>query len=361
MRYDVVIVGGSFAGLAVATQLRGRVLLLDRKPIGEGQTSACAAPVMTLERMGAQEAILEVHDDLVIHTHRGVAIWHTGVPFATFDYRTFCEVVLQGLDIDVKIAPAYGMDGGAVVTGAGVFAAPLIVDATGWRATLASSLRQGYVQRRLMGFGLETELPVTFPKGLHFYFDREIIPHGYAWAFPAGSHTRFGIGSYLAETKLQGPLERFLARFGLQPGPCHGGFLASGLRDPVLGHVFVVGDAAGQCLPLTGEGIRMAIRAGRFLGGQLQMVLDGRLSLEDAQERYRSFVHAQRLYYAALAGFQVGLLHVAPWSLGLASQFMTWRIPLRTFFRCYMRIFSHPNVSRGERTGQGRLARTDVV
>jgi len=53
MRYDVVTAGASFAGLAVAAQLRGkRVLLLDRKPIGTGQTSACGTLVCTVRALG---------------------------------------------------------------------------------------------------------------------------------------------------------------------------------------------------------------------------------------------------------------------------------------------------------------------
>src|SRR5713226_2417190 len=44
--YDAVIVGASFAGLAVALSLRGHhVVLIDCAPLGDGVTSACAAPV----------------------------------------------------------------------------------------------------------------------------------------------------------------------------------------------------------------------------------------------------------------------------------------------------------------------------
>ncbi len=52
--YDVVIAGASFAGLAVASQLRGcRVLLVDRKPVGTGQTSACGTTLRLMERLPA--------------------------------------------------------------------------------------------------------------------------------------------------------------------------------------------------------------------------------------------------------------------------------------------------------------------
>lgn len=53
MRYDVVTAGASFARLVVAAQLRGkRVLLLDRKPVGTGQTLACETPVCTVGALG---------------------------------------------------------------------------------------------------------------------------------------------------------------------------------------------------------------------------------------------------------------------------------------------------------------------
>lgn len=39
--YDAIIVGASFAGLTVARELRGEVLLLDAHEVGSHQTSAC--------------------------------------------------------------------------------------------------------------------------------------------------------------------------------------------------------------------------------------------------------------------------------------------------------------------------------
>src|SRR6266498_5144291 len=50
--YDAIIVGASFAGLAVARQLRGRVLLLDRNEVGAVQTSACGTPLWVPQAPG---------------------------------------------------------------------------------------------------------------------------------------------------------------------------------------------------------------------------------------------------------------------------------------------------------------------
>ena len=68
--YDVLICGASFAGLAVARELRGagRVLILDRYEIGERQTSACAAPTEWLENMGVAGSIQQTFEQLVVHT-----------------------------------------------------------------------------------------------------------------------------------------------------------------------------------------------------------------------------------------------------------------------------------------------------
>ena len=68
-QYDVVIVGASFAGLAVARQLRGhRVLLVDQRPVGSHQTSTCAMPLSLVAMLGVESAVQERHDTLGLHT-----------------------------------------------------------------------------------------------------------------------------------------------------------------------------------------------------------------------------------------------------------------------------------------------------
>src|SRR2546421_11131272 len=66
---DVLICGASFAGMAVARELRGsgaRVLILDRYEIGERQTSACAAPTEWLGGPGLGGAVRPNLSDPVI-------------------------------------------------------------------------------------------------------------------------------------------------------------------------------------------------------------------------------------------------------------------------------------------------------
>src|SRR5215217_8741147 len=90
---DVLICGASFAGLAVARELRAtgaRVLVLDRYEIGERQTSACAAPTEWLLNLGVEGSIRQTFDSLLVHTPGTTVRWPIGWTFSTFDYRQLC-------------------------------------------------------------------------------------------------------------------------------------------------------------------------------------------------------------------------------------------------------------------------------
>jgi flavin-dependent dehydrogenase len=67
----------------------------------------------------------------------------------------------------------------------------------------------------------------------------------------------------------------------------HGGFLTAGLRPATAGGVFVVGDAAGHCLPLTGEGIRPAVFFAQRLAGIIDQELTGTIDHALALDIYR--------------------------------------------------------------------------
>ena len=133
----MIIAGASFAGLATAQRLRGRVLLLDREPLGDGVTSACAAPVSIVEAMGAGPSIQQVHDRLVLHTPHRSAEWALPEPFCTFEYRRFCRLAFAASGGEFRRTAIIGRRGTTVLTREGEISAKVLVDATGWRAALA--------------------------------------------------------------------------------------------------------------------------------------------------------------------------------------------------------------------------------
>lgn len=303
-RWDAVVAGASFGGLAAALGLAraGRVLLIDRAPVGAGQTSACAAPLPVLRRLGTLEALEQVHPHCVMHLpgrgpgHR----FPTSHSWATFDYARFCEVLFARAGACFLQATVRGLDsGGRVVTSRGTFEAPVVVDATGWRAVLAGDVRAPE------SLGLELRLPGG-GEGLHFWVQPDAIRHGYAWDFPAGDHRRVGVITYRESAGLRTRLDRFLG----EPSAgahLHGGGLPARLRRPTAGGVFLVGDAAGQCLPLTGEGIRPALAFGYAAGRLGRRVLTEGLPLARALREYRRLVLAARPGYGALAVLQRSL------------------------------------------------------
>lgn len=355
---DVVIAGASFAGLAVARELSGRTVLIDPEEVGLGQTSACGAPVSLLKALGALEAVQERHDALIIHTPGRDVSWPLPEPFCTFDYRACCRAALLGTGTPVMRASVHGRRGTAAVTSQGEVPARVLVDCTGWRAALAGPANgSDRSTRDLSGryFGLESEAPAPFQPGLHFYFWPEIVQDGYGWAFPAGSATRIGVLSFRGRSHLGYAVAALLDRLGMPRGPVHGGFLRTGLRPPVADGVFAVGDAAGQCLPLTGEGIRTAIQAGLVCGTLLRSALDERITLGEAAARYRTFVLEQRRAYRVLEWATRAALVLPARLLGLIAAWVGRPGPLRAFMGHYFGLFAPP-LGGAPGSGGGSLA-----
>ena len=90
MKYDAIIVGGSFAGLAVASRLRGNILLIDKKEIGAGQTSACGTHLSVPLALNCMDSVLQVYNTGFIHTSSKIIEYNLPYLFCAFDYQKFC-------------------------------------------------------------------------------------------------------------------------------------------------------------------------------------------------------------------------------------------------------------------------------
>lgn len=306
--YDVLIVGGSFGGLAAASQLSGSVLIIDRKPIGSGQRSACGTPLHVPRTLGLEESVLQVQEKAIIHIGRHTIELPCAEPFCTFDYEAFCHGLYHRTDADFVRASLHDVrpEGGGrltVSTSAGEFSARYIVDASGWQAVAASSLDPRFRPAKGLGFGLETTVAHQ-SEGLSFWLDRGLHPGKVGWLFPCGEHSRVGLASYAGA----GVKGKRVADFALDFGPgdhsLHGGYFPLRQRSPVEGPLFLVGDAAGQCMPLTAEGIRPAVYFGQQCGALLQRVLDEELTLAQAQSAYRRLHNGYRPLYRWLLQHQ---------------------------------------------------------
>lgn len=287
MDYDAIVLGANYAGLAAAGELAGRrVLLLDRKPIGTRQTSACATLVETMAATRTTAALLQAHDTILVHGFgRPISIDVSTHPFGVFDHAVFCASLRARGDAEFRQEDVREVHGHVVTTNRGRYSAPVVIEARGWRGAPRGARHDhsGY------NLGIEAPLPIG-ASGLHLYVAHKRWGAGYAWAFPAGEETRFGICWFDRVGKLEPQLDDFLGDLGLRSGPRrHGGYFPWQLRPTTIDGRYVVGDAAGQCLALLGEGIRPAIYFGIAAGQYAAGVLDGVLAPEEGLAAYRSF------------------------------------------------------------------------
>jgi flavin-dependent dehydrogenase len=338
---DVLICGASFAGLAVARELRStgaRVLVLDRYEIGERQTSACAAPTEWLRNLGLEASIRQTFGSLLVHTPAvGRARWPLPWTFSTFDYRRLCALLWeQSGEAEFETAKVESRTGGdvagsgaggptrlanrgvraggvadgeiSVSTDRGDVRAPLVVDALGWRRVLGPGDNfqppDGPLSR-----GLEVH-PAGSGDDLELWIDPRYVDAGYGWSFPARDELRIGVGSFDPHDPVKQPTLRLVEDVDAEPHGYQGNWIPHRIRPATEDGVFFAGDSAGHCLPLTAEGIRTAFYFGIALGRELRAVLEGRQDRAAALGRYHAFSGSHRWKYEAIYLAQQSIRHL---------------------------------------------------
>src|SRR4029079_202925 len=123
---------------------------------------------------------------------------------------------------------------------------------------------------------------------------------GYAWSVPAGGEQRVGVGSYEPRDHVKEPTREIAGRLGLPPVRYQGNWVPHALRRAAQDGVFFVGDSAGHCFPLSGEGIRTAFYFGIAAGREIPPAQDGAKPTHDALGAYHrsSRRHAPAFAYA---------------------------------------------------------------
>lgn len=300
---DVIVCGASFAGLSVARELAGAgadVLVLDRYEIGERQTSACACPTPWLHAMGVEDAILQELPYMSFTTPHGSVRYRLPWSWSAFDYRELCRLLWEQCgEAGFETATVSGRgprraDGSITVrTDRGELSAPLVVDALGWRRVLSSPHYQP--PDAPLSRGLEVH-PAHDGSGdaLDVWLERGVVRRGYGWRVPAEEEVRIGALSYDPRRSVKQATVDLAARLDRPPDGFQGNWFPHRLREAVDENVFYVGDSAGHCLPLSGEGIRTAFYFGVAAGRELRAVIAGQRTRESALTAYREFHDGHR-------------------------------------------------------------------
>jgi menaquinone-9 beta-reductase len=364
--YDVVVCGASFAGLAVARELTdsgARTLIVDRYEIGERQTSACAAPTRWLEAMGVTGSMRQTFHTLVVHSPHTRVDFRLPWTFSTFDYRELCGLLFEQCEADFETATVVGRHSPlaadppaapiaaqrgrsllgtrhsgapiAVETDRGVVAAPLVVDALGWKRVLAGNEYQP--PEAPLSRGLEVH-PEGSGDALEIWIDRGYVPAGYSWSFPAREEVRVGVGSFDPRFRVKEPTVRLAESLDRDAVRYQGNWIPHKLRPAVADGVFFVGDSAGHCLPLTAEGIRTAFYFGIACGRELRGVIEGRVERARALRRYRDFSAAHEWQFKWMLRVQRLVPRVPPRLLAAGLRGMERTSFVDWSFGHYLRI-----------------------
>lgn len=355
--WDVVICGASFAGLTVARELAGsgaRVLIVDRYEIGERQTSACGAPTEWLNNMGVADSIRQTFDELDFHTPHTDAVMRLPWSLSVFDYPELCRLLweqcgeaefetakIEGL-VDPLPPPGARLDPGRVFrieTDRGVVSAPLVVDCLGWRRVLG---RDGYQPPDgPLSRGLEVH-PAGSNDRMEVWIERDVVPAGYGWSFPADDELRVGVGSFDPGFHVKLPTVELAQRLDLPADGYQGNWIPHRLREGTEGGIFFCGDSAGHCLPLTAEGIRTAFYFGIAVGRELRQVVDGETDRATALQRYAAFNARHRWHFERMLRMQKLIPKVPPRLLAPALRAMSSEAFVRWSFEHYLNI-AHPS------------------
>jgi len=347
-RADVLICGASFAGLAVARELAGSgadVLVVDRYEIGERATSACAAPTVWLEAMGVTKAIRQEIPCMAFHTPHGSARFRLPWSWSSFDYRELCRELWAQCDARFEIAKVEGRAAGgeiAVSTDRGTLTAPLVVDALGWRRVLAPGTNIQPPDAAISR-GLEVH-PHGGGVDLDVWIDRSLVREGYAWSVPAQGEQRVGVGSYEPRDHVKEPTKEIARRLDVDAVRYQGNWFPHRLRPATEDGVFFVGDSAGHCFPLSGEGIRTAFYFGIAAGREIRAAHAGAKPARDALLAYHRFSRRHAPAFAYALALQRTIPRLPPRALTALLKVSGRERPCRRAFTWYLEQ-AHPRMA----------------
>lgn len=323
---DTLVVGGGPAGLSAAERAArsGSVLVVHRdKEIGRPVRTSGGTWLRELHRLRLPEHVCNPIDELVFvgPTRTARIAFQTDKPAVADVTRLYQHLAEQATKAGAHIlcgarflhaqpeandfvACLISVDGREAEV-----KARFVIDASGWRRDVVASL--GLTNRpKRMGLGIEYEfedLSAERSKAA-LMVGNGLAPSGYGWIFPKpGNSVCIGVGIIApdASAPLAKLLEQLLStnllnQLGFRIGRLlerHAGIVPADAPVSTVVHnrILTVGDAAGQALPLLGEGIRFAVEFGRTAGDAVAKALENPSHWREYLHAYES--HWQKQHY----------------------------------------------------------------
>ena len=279
-RFDLAIVGGSFAGLACARSaaLRGlKVAVLDAKPdpglrvrttgiVVKEASDAFDLPAQMMRKVPGVR--------LYAPDNRSLDLSAPGYFFQATDMPALMRwMAEEAARAGATLMYGKKFEGGLEYergVAMGDLHASFLIGADGAKSQVAQAFGLGENRRFLAGLEIECE-PLEGVDGrfLHCFADSEIAPGYIAWMVPGVGATQIGLAaSRPARPDLGALLKRLKSVLDIRDirvTSRRSGLIPSGgvVRNLGTRRVMLVGDAAGMVSPVTGGGIHTALHFGR--------------------------------------------------------------------------------------------------
>ncbi|MCY3704413.1 MAG: NAD(P)/FAD-dependent oxidoreductase [Gammaproteobacteria bacterium] len=292
-KYDVVVVGAGFAGLACARQAARRglsVLVLERQsgPGARIHTTGILVHEAWTEWKVPAPLVRRI-DRVRVYTpaHDHIELERNGYFFmATDTARLMHHLARETRRAGVEIRFGQGYRGvkpgpGPLLLQASGVTCRFLVGADGARSAVAGSFGLDRNRRLLKGVEWEFEPVDGVADCLHCFIDPEFAPGYIGWVVPGVATTQVGLALHRdRQADLPGFVARLDPLFGLSRKTVvekRGGVIPFGglLRNFFGERVMLIGDAAGMVSPLTAGGIHHAWRFGKIAGDALADHLAG--------------------------------------------------------------------------------------
>jgi geranylgeranyl reductase family protein len=349
--FDVVVVGAGPAGCAAAYDLVSQgvsVALLDKRTFPRDKPCAGGLTAKTIHalRFSVQPVVRQTVWDLTAGEGLERSTTFRGkYPLGVMTVRSELDAFV--LDKTRQQGAAFqtigkiheiteDANGVSLQTEKTSFRCRYLIGADGANSRVRHLVNDGTNLR--WGFALETTVPCNRVG---------VVEKGYGWIFPKCDHFNVGVYTYDMGTRLSREhlLTYLTAKLGEIPFEHIVGHPMGmgGERPDRSSRVLLVGDAAGLCEPLLGEGIYYAVRSGQLAAQAIIQALTDQESARDLQsclEPLRKDVAAARQLsnwfygnrkwgYAALtlpvtsyclmrgyaAGMTIGMLRNQPWTV----------------------------------------------
>ncbi len=239
---------------------------------------------------------------MTFSTPHGTVRFRLPWSWAAFDYEALCAGLwaqrgaarFETAKVEGR-AVGDGLSEIVVRTDRGDLRAPFVVDALGWRRVLASPHYQPPDAPLSRGLEVHPHMDAEADgDALDVWVERDLVRRGYGWRVPAGGEARIGVGSYDPRRHVKEPTKALAERLEADTIRYQGNWFPHRLRPAVEDDVFFVGDSAGHCFPLSGEGIRTAFYFGIAAGREIGAALAGTQDRTAALHAYAAFHERHR-------------------------------------------------------------------